>query len=151
MVNKQFKIGVYRKRRLLYWFHDRGEFDGTLNYSVYLKSSCIDNTSYWFLPCLFGLQICYGIERRILGLPSIQHIYQYRGRIVEIGLNIGVIASIGAIIGCLYRFSDCDFFRSVLNYLFHFGLVYSWLEAGVCITISQTTRLYICSHCYYFV
>ena len=73
---------------------------------------------------LFGLQICYGIERRILGLPSIQHIYQYRGRIVEIGLNIGVIASIGAIIGCLYRFSDCDFFRSVLNYYipFWFGI-----------------------------
>lgn len=39
-----------------------------LDWVMYFRASCIENTSYWFLPCLFGLTITYPVYKALMKL-----------------------------------------------------------------------------------
>lgn len=101
-------------------------WDGTLDWMSSFRAACIDNTSFWFLPCLFGLMVSYAIYKLIReGL-------KVRNWMIE----LTIVAFVGILIVVIQKFTHIDFFRSVCSYFLPFWIgvfmgqyqrVYEWM------------------------
>ena len=87
-------------------------YNGELNWMTSFRAACINNTSYWFLPCLFGLMVCYCAER-IIG--------EYF-KVKKTLINLLVIAVIAISLVGILKITHYDFFRSILSYYIPFWI-----------------------------
>lgn len=111
-------------------------FDGTLDYTKTLKSVLIDNTSFWFLPCLFGLSVVYIIFKYLQYLVP----EKYR---TNAFLKTAIMFVLLICLFALYHFTGYDYLRSITNYIIPFII-------GV--LMSEYKRIYdtICNNHYIY-
>ena len=83
---------------------------GELNWMDAFNKACIINDSFWFLPCLFLLQLCYAVYKWSRETIHVKHWM----------LDLAIIVVIGAAVGALYYFTKVDFFRSAISYYLPF-------------------------------
>lgn len=88
-------------------------FNGTLNYQNIIDAVFINNTSFWFLPCLFGLSIIFITYKFLLYSFS----ERYRNNIL-VKMTIAVLLTLCLFV--LYYITKYDFLRSVSNYIVPF-------------------------------
>lgn len=83
-----------------------------IEYGRILDSTFLSNTSYWFLPCLFGLLVCYAGYKYIREKFKVKHV------LAELGIVLVIFMTVAA----LYKLSGLDFLRSVLSYYIPFWI-----------------------------
>lgn len=83
---------------------------GDCNWMEAFKEACITNDSFWFLPCLFLLQLCYAVYKWLRESIRAKHW----------ALDLAIVAAIGVAVAALYYFTKVDFFRSVISYYLPF-------------------------------
>jgi len=87
-------------------------YNGELDWITCFKGACIDNSSYWFLPCLFGLMVCYLVEK------VVREYFKFK----NVLLDLLVIVVIGISIVELLKTTHYDFFRSIISYYVPFWI-----------------------------
>lgn len=83
-----------------------------IEYGRILDRTFLSNTSYWFLPCLFGLLVCYAVYKYIREQFKVRHILT----------ELGIVLAIFMMVAALYKLSGFDFLRSVLSYYIPFWI-----------------------------
>ena len=94
---------------------------GGCNWMEAFEKACIINDSFWFLPCLFLLQVGYAVYKWLRENIKVKHW----------ALDLALVAALGAVTAVLYYFTKIDFFRSVLSY---------WLPFWTGIFMGQYSR-----------
>ena len=82
----------------------------TIDYNLILESVFITNTSFWFLPCLFGLIIVFSI------FMGIQRFFKTKQWLIDPIILIALMA----VIIVIYYFTHNDFIRSIQSYFIPF-------------------------------
>lgn len=75
-----------------------------------IRAAFIENTSYWFLPCLFGLLLCYVAYK----------IVREHFKLFKFWQELGVVALIFICVVTLYRITHYDMLRSIMSYYLPF-------------------------------
>lgn len=108
-------------------------YNGDLDWMVCFKATCIDNTSYWFLPCLFGLIVCYYIEKIVCEYLKIDKLI----------FNLFVIIVIAIFLIALFKVTHYDFFRSIISYFVLFWIgVFMNRNIGLYELITENKLIY---------
>ena len=94
---------------------------GGCNWMEAFEKACIINDSFWYLPCLFLLQVGYAVYKWLRENIKVKHW----------ALDLALVAALGAVTAVLYYFTKIDFFRSVLSY---------WLPFWTGIFMGQYSR-----------
>jgi Fucose 4-O-acetylase and related acetyltransferases len=79
---------------------------GNIGWMEAFNKACIINDSFWFLPCLFLLQVGYAVYKWLRETIKVKHW----------ALDITLVAVLGIAVAALYYFTKVDFFRSVISY-----------------------------------
>lgn len=88
-------------------------FNGRLDYNKVIDAVFINNTSYWFLPCLFGLSIIFILYKYLLR--------KFNERARNKGITkITIITLLIISLLALYYVTKYDFLRSVSSYIIPF-------------------------------
>ena len=113
---KDFVVGKFKRIMLPYYvwsllvvplfFYN---YDESLNYINCLYSVFVNNTSYWFLPCLFGLSIVYIIYKFVSSRIS-----------NNVFFKSITLLSLYAILLVIYKVTQYDFLRSISSYFVPF-------------------------------
>lgn len=88
------------------------DYRHNINFDSIIESTFISNTSYWFLPCLFGLLVCYAAYKYIREKLRLNHILS----------EICVILTIFVILSVAYKLTEIDFLRSIISYYIPFWI-----------------------------
>ena len=88
-------------------------YNGTLNYRNTLNAVFVTNTSFWFLPCLFGLSIVYILYKFALNKVNLK----YRNNAIPKVLACMLLATV---LFALYYYTKYDFIRSIMSYILPF-------------------------------
>ena len=88
-------------------------FNGTLDYNKVIDSVFINNTSYWFLPCLFGLSFIFIIYKYLLYKF---HETRRNNAIIKVAITTLLVACLFL----LYYITRYDLLRSISNYIVPF-------------------------------
>ncbi|MBE6293466.1 MAG: acyltransferase [Bacteroidales bacterium] len=91
-------------------------YNGTINYSKIIESTFITNLSFWFLPCLFGLSVIYILYKYITKKVILQSSFY------SLIYKVLCALMLFAVVVVLYKVSNYDFFRSVINYFIPFAI-----------------------------
>lgn len=83
-----------------------------LQYDKILMGTLVDNTSYWFLPSLFGLLVCYAVYKMV----------RERFAVNKIGWELSIVIGIFAVVALLFKISHIDLFRSIMSYYIPFWI-----------------------------
>lgn len=82
------------------------------DYASTFRDMFITNVSLWFLPCLFGLSVCFAVYKLAYALCRRESPW----------LNLGIVGLISAVVIAAYAATGWDPLRSVASYLLPFFL-----------------------------
>lgn len=77
-----------------------------------IRVTFIENSSYWFLPCLFGLLLCYVAYK----------IVREHFKLFKFWQELGLVLLIFICLVALYRLTHYDFLRSIMSYYLPFWI-----------------------------
>lgn len=87
-------------------YHNPVDFDGII------RAAFIENTSYWFLPCLFGLLLCYVAYKFV----------RERLKLFKFWQELGVVAAVFICVATIYHITHYDMLRSIISYYLPFWI-----------------------------
>lgn len=88
-------------------------YNGRLDYNKVIDAVFVNNTSFWFLPCLFGLSIIFILYKYLL--------HKFNERAKNKGITkIAIITLLIISLLSLYYVTKYDFLRSVSSYIIPF-------------------------------
>lgn len=114
-------------------------FNGALDYNKVIDAVFISNSSYWFLPCLFGLCVMFIFFKYIL--------YWFPKKPRDNGVvKIAIIALLTACLLVFYYVTKYDYLRSIFSYIAPFFIGVAMAEYK-CIynAICNNTHIYAIS------
>lgn len=85
-------------------------YHAPVHFERIIRAALIENTSYWFLPCLFGLLTSYTIYKMVREYWGISKFWQ----------ELSVITIMVVVVESLYYITGYDMLRSVISYYLPF-------------------------------